>query len=135
MTGLGIGDIETVAGQVVTLVILLPGVGVPVTHRLTNVRLELSGTVVKVLMCQDVKTIGKLLNLVPVEGDVGAQIPTEVSGLNGSAIDAELNTLVGQLTDVHQHAGSTHRISSGGLQDLILDVVAVEREFEAQTIV
>ena len=89
------------------LLILLPCPCVPVAHRLTYMRLQTYGTVC-VPVLEAVESVSKLLHLVLVPCYVGTYIPLPVFVDDRSSVNAELNTLVGQVAHVHQHRCTTH---------------------------
>ena len=97
-------------------------------------RLQTNGTVSAVVL-EAVESVSKLLHLVLVPCYVGTYIPLPVLVDDRSSVNAELNTLVGHVAYVHPHGLTTHRGSSRSLQNLVLDVVRVEVELKAQTVV
>ena len=86
-------------------------------------------------MCQYIQSIGQFLNRVLVPGYVGAQVPLPVFILDRRTIYIQLNTFVGQLTDIHQHAFRTHRSSRCHIQNLVFDRIGVEVELHAQSVI
>ena len=103
MTLRSICYIKTILCDIVAIGICLPSIGIEVTHWLAYMRLEGCSTIIPVSMREDIKTIGQLLYLILIEGDVCTEVNAPVFIHKWCTVEAKFSTRVSQLTDVHQH--------------------------------